>query len=118
VDLGLAAVGIVLAVVLWQVLAAFAADVGSEAPVAGAALDAFELRFSPAAARHTATRPYLTSRPLLQEIMAAAEPVADPQGAVNTVRWDIPGTFNGTAGTWELVVNTSQKIVYHFTFVR
>jgi hypothetical protein len=86
-------------------------------PERDAALDAFELELSPAAARHVAARPYLADRPLIQQIMDAAEPVADPQGAVNTVRWDIAGTFNGSKGTWELVVNTAQKIIYHFAFV-
>jgi hypothetical protein len=113
----LAVVGIVLALVLWQVLTAFAAEVAPEAAVEDAALDAFELELPPAAARHATARPYLVDRPLIQQIMDAAEPVADPQGAVNTVRWDIPGTFNGRKGTWELVVNTGQKIIYHFAFV-
>jgi hypothetical protein len=30
----------------------------------------------------------------------------------------VPGTFNGSEGTWELVVNTVDKIIYHFNFVR
>ncbi|MEN3310188.1 MAG: hypothetical protein V7603_6390 [Micromonosporaceae bacterium] len=118
VNVGLAVVAIVLAVVLWEVFAAFAAQVATEAAVAGAALDAFELEFSEPAASHAATRPFVASRLLIQEIMDAAEPVTDPQGAVNTVRWDVPGTFNGNAGTWELAVNTSQKIIYHVDFVR
>jgi hypothetical protein len=115
----LAVVGIALAVVLWDALAAFGRGVAAEAAVPdGAGLDAFDLVFSGALARHAGSRPFLGSRPLLQEIMDAAEPVADPQGAVNTVRWDVPGRFNGTEGTWELVVNTSQKVVHHFNFVR
>jgi hypothetical protein len=60
----------------------------------------------------------MESRLLIQEIMEAAEPVADPQGALNNLRWDVPGTFNGSEGTWELVVNTVDKIIYHFNFVR
>ncbi len=115
---GVALVGLVLAVVLWQALAAFARQVGAEPPADRPELDAFELELSPTVAAHAASRPYLASRLPVQEIMAAAEPVADPLGAVNTVRWDVPGTYNGCPGSWELVVNTAQKVIYDFNFVR
>jgi hypothetical protein len=114
VKVGLVIIGIVLAVVLWEVFAAAAA----ETVVEGAAIDAFELEFSETAASHIGTRPFMNSRLLIQEIMESAEPIADPQGALNTVRWDVPGAFNGSEGTWELVVNTAEKIIYHFNFVR
>ncbi len=114
VKIGLVLAGIVLAIVLWEVLAAFAAEGALEA----GALDAFELEFSDTAAGHAASRPFMESRLLIQEIMESAEPIADPQGALNTVRWDVPGTFNGSEGTWELVVNTADRIIYHFNFVR
>jgi hypothetical protein len=118
VKIGLVLAGIVLAIVFWEVFAAFAAEAGAEAALEAGALDAFELEFSETAASHAATRPFMESRLLIQEIMDAAEPIADPQGALNTVRWDVPGTFNGSEGTWELVVNTVDKIIYHFNFVR
>jgi hypothetical protein len=58
------------------------------------------------------------NRLLIQEIMESGEPVLDPQGAANTVRWDVPGTYKVVEGTSELVVNTADKIIYHFNFVR
>jgi hypothetical protein len=103
----LALVGIVLAVVLWDALPAFAARTPVE--VTGAVPDAYELSFSPTVASHAGSRPYLADRPLIQEIMESAQPVTDPQGALHTLRWEVPGNFNGTGGTWELVVNTTAK---------
>jgi hypothetical protein len=81
-------------------------------------LDAGELQFSDTAARHAPSRPFMESRQFIQEIIDSGRPVPDPQGAANTVRWDVPGKFNGSEGTWELVVNTVDKIIYHFNFVR
>jgi hypothetical protein len=118
VNVGLVLVGIVLAVVLWDVLAALAPGAGTETATAGATLDASELRLSDTAANHAGTHPFAASRLLLQEIMDAAEPVADPQGALGAVRWDVPGRFNGCAGTWELVVNANERVIYRFDFVR
>ena len=33
------------------------------------------------------------------------------------LRWDVAGTFRGTSGTWELVVDTSTNVIVHFNFV-
>lgn len=118
VKIGLVLAGIVLAIVLWEVFAVVAAEAGAEAALEAGVLDAFELEFSETAAGHAATRPFMESRLLIQEIMESAEPIADPQGALNTLRWEVPGSFNGSQGTWELVVNTVDRIIYHFNFVR
>jgi hypothetical protein len=118
VKIGLVLAGIVLAIVLWEVFAAVAVEAGAEAVLEAGAVDALELEFSETAASHAASRPFMESRLLIQEIMESAEPIADPQGALNTLRWDVPGTFNGSEGTWELVVNTVDRIIYHFNFVR
>lgn len=32
------------------------------------------------------------------------------------LRWDIPGTLNGTKGTWELVIDVDTETVLHFLF--
>jgi hypothetical protein len=71
VKVGLVLAAILLAIVLWEVIAAYAA----ESAVEMAAIDAFELEFSETAAGHAATRPFMESRLLIQEIMEAAEPV-------------------------------------------
>lgn len=115
---GLVLTGLVLVVVLWLVLDRLAAGTTSDAVLEGRLLDATDLAFSEIASEHTANRPYAGSRLLIQEVMDAAEPVADPQGAVHTLRWDVPGTFNGCPGTWELVVDTTEKVIYRFDIVR
>ncbi len=33
------------------------------------------------------------------------------------IRWNVSGTFRGTTGTWELVVDTSTNTIVHFNFV-
>ena len=33
------------------------------------------------------------------------------------IRWNVSGTFRGSTGIWELVVDTSTNIVVHFNFV-
>lgn len=50
-------------------------------------------------------RPFLNNPQLLgKEIMAAGKGVPDPGGVAGALRWDVPGTFRGSQGTWELVV--------------
>jgi hypothetical protein len=115
---GLVLAGLVLVVVLWLVLARLAAGANSDTAVEGRLLDATDLAFTETAAEHTANRPYAGSRLLIQEVMDAAEPIVDPQGALHTLRWDVPGTFNGCPGTWELVINTAEKVIYRFDIVR
>jgi hypothetical protein len=63
-----------------------------------------------------AERPYLSSPNTLREIMAAGKPIADPGGAAGALRWDVPGAFRGSPGTWELVVDPKSKTVLHWLF--
>lgn len=65
------------------------------------------------------SRPYIDSngtRLLLKEIMQAVAPVSDTI-LEKGLRWDVAGTFRGTSGTWELVVDTSTNVIVHFNFV-
>lgn len=65
------------------------------------------------------SRPYIDSDGttlLLKEIMESADPVSDTV-LQSGLRWDISGTFRGSTGTWELVVDTSTNTVVHFNFV-
>lgn len=64
------------------------------------------------------SRPYSNSKLLAQEIMDSGTPSLDPQGVPDVVRWDVPGTFRGRSGTWELVVDTKTSTVLHFLFTR
>jgi RHS repeat-associated protein len=62
-------------------------------------------------------RPYLQSPSTINEIMATGQGVADPGGVAGALRYDVPGTFRGSSGTWQLVVNPNNNIIYHFNFV-
>ena len=44
--------------------------------------------------------------------------VPDPQGVPGALRWDVAGSFNGSSGTWELVVNMRTNEILHFNFVK
>jgi hypothetical protein len=63
-------------------------------------------------------RPYLKSKLLLKEIMEAKVPIPDPRGVPGALRWDVPGTFRGTDGVWELVVDPVSETILHWNFVR
>lgn len=62
-------------------------------------------------------RPYMNSPLTIQEVMDGSTPVLDPGGVPGALRWDTPGTFRGSAGTWELVINTDTNTMLHFNFV-
>lgn len=61
-------------------------------------------------------RPYQQSILLADEIMNAGTPVQDPGGLPNGWRWDVPGAYRGTSGTWELVVDFDTNTIDHFLF--
>lgn len=61
-------------------------------------------------------RPYLNSPYTLQEIMAAGKPIADPRGFPGAVRYDVPGAFRGSQGTFELVIHPESKTVLPWLF--
>lgn len=60
-------------------------------------------------------RPYLSSSQTVEEIMAAGKGIPDPGGVAGATRWDVPGTFRGSEGVWELVVK--DDLILHFNFV-
>jgi hypothetical protein len=62
------------------------------------------------------SRPYGGSIVTIQEIIDAATPVADPQGAPGACRWDVAGTFRGSSGTWQLVIDINTGTILHFLF--
>jgi len=47
-------------------------------------------------------RPFLNSPHTIREIMAGGKGVPDPGGFTGAPRWDVPGTFRGSSGTWQL----------------
>ncbi len=84
---------------------------GGEAGVA-----AEELSLTQTVAKNAATRPYVNSRLVAQEIMNAKPPIPDPGGIPGGLRWDVEGAFNGSKGVYQLVVNPSTKQIVHFLF--
>jgi len=64
----------------------------------------------------TLTRPYINSPLTIQNIIDSAAPTADPGGVSSAVRWDAPGTFNGSSGTYELVIDSKTNTILHFVF--
>lgn len=63
-------------------------------------------------------RPFLDSPHTMNEIMQAADPIPDPGGVPGGLRWDVEGTFRGSEGVWELVVDANTNTVLHFNFVK
>jgi len=61
-------------------------------------------------------RPYLNSPLLVDEIMQAGTAVPDPGGVAGALRWDVPGAFRSSDGTWELVIDPKTKTILHFNF--
>jgi hypothetical protein len=97
---------------------AVAGDTASEIDVEG-------LQFTATVEQHASeltkagvlSRPYLQSSLTIQNIISAVQPVTDPGGVEGALRWDAPGTLNGTQGTWELVIDTTTNRILHFNFV-
>lgn len=52
----------------------------------------------------------------MQEIMNSGEPIPDPGGIPGGLKWQAPGSMNGSAGTWELVVDPGSGTVVHYLF--
>ena len=61
------------------------------------------------------TRPYIQSTQLIQEIMRAAPPIRDPQTATG-LKWVVEGTFNGSRGVFDLVIDPATNTILHFLF--
>ena len=80
------------------------------------ALRASEYTFTETVLKNVSTRPYINSPLTIREITSTGTGVPDPQGLVGALRYDVPGTFNGSQGMWELVINPQTSKVYHFLF--
>jgi len=71
--------------------------------------------------KNIATRPYIKSTQLIQQIMSVAAPIADP-GTATGLKWVVEGTwFNAatkvyTTGVFELVINPDTNTILHFLF--
>jgi hypothetical protein len=61
------------------------------------------------------TRPYINSTHMVQQIMRTTDPMKDP-GTANGLKWVVRGTFNGSNGVYELVINPDTMTILHFVF--
>ena len=61
------------------------------------------------------TRPYINSNQTIQSIIDGGTPVKDTI-LNNGLKWNVPGTFRGITGTWELVVDMDSNTIVHFLF--
>jgi len=89
---------------------------GPEAGAAGETGETGALSLSRTVASHAASRPYVNSRFLAEEIMAAKAPIPDPGGIPGGLRWDVPGSFNGSFGAYQMVVDPATSQIVHFLF--
>ena len=77
-------------------------------------IDIEELKFSDTVKGHL-NRPYQESKLLVKEIMESKSPVVDPQGT-GAWYWEVEGSFNGSQGIYELVVDPNTNTVWHFVY--
>ena len=77
-------------------------------------IDMDNLNFSNTVQNHTG-RPYQDSKLLINEIIESKAPVPDPRGT-NALSWTGEGSFNGSAGYYELIIDPSSNTVWHFVF--
>ena len=77
-------------------------------------IDVGNLNFSNTVNNH-AGRPYQNSLLLINEIIQSKPPVPDPQGT-GALSWTVGGMFNGSMGTFELVIDQLLNTVWHFVF--
>jgi RHS repeat-associated protein len=84
----------------------------------GYGIDIASLKLTDTVAQGLASRPYLHSPLTIRQIIQSRPPIPDPGGVPGALRWDAPGAVQGTAGVWELVVDTRTNTILHFVFKR
>ena len=77
-------------------------------------IDIENLNYSKTVTGHL-DRPYQESKLLINEIMESKTPIPDPQGT-NALYWEVNGTFNGSTGYYELLIDPASNTVWHFVF--
>jgi len=87
--------------------------VGLSSLASNLARNVSKLKYSKTIEGYVKTRKYYKYTSIIKHIIQAATPVKDGKTAL---KWVVPGTINGTKGVWELVINPSTKVIYHFLF--
>ena len=77
-------------------------------------IDVDNLKFSNTVQNHTG-RPYQDLKLLINEIMESKAPMSDPRGT-NALSWTVEGTYNGSKGYYELIIDPTTNTVWHFVF--
>ena len=77
-------------------------------------IDMDNLNFSNTVQNHTG-RPYQDSKLLIDEIIESKAPVPDSRGT-NALSWTGEGSFNGSVGYYELIIDPNSNTVWHFVF--
>jgi hypothetical protein len=75
-----------------------------------------EFSYTQTVLNNVASRPYINSPLLTQEIIDSGMGVADPGGIPGALRFDVPGSFNGSQGFYQLVIQPTTNMIYHFLF--
>ena len=60
-------------------------------------------------------RAYQDSPNTIQSIINSGPPEMDPRGS-NGLWWKVEGNFNGSSGTYELLLSPDEKTIWHFLF--
>lgn len=77
-------------------------------------IDMDNLNYSNTVQNHIG-RPYQDSKLLINEIIESKPPLPDPHGT-NALSWTVEGTFNGSTGYYELIIDPESNTVWHFVF--
>lgn len=52
---------------------------------------------------------------MIKNIIKSTSPVGD-KSLTFGLKWVVRGSYNGTKGIWELVIDVSKKMIVHFLF--
>lgn len=77
-------------------------------------LDIDNLKFSKTVESHTG-RPYQDSKLTIKEIIESSAPSPDPRGT-GALSWNVEGSFNGSSGQYELIIDPQSNTVWHYVF--
>jgi hypothetical protein len=73
------------------------------------------LKLSATVAGEVAQRSYINSASTIQEIIGSAAPVKDAY-LLNGLKWVVQGTYNGSKGIYDLVIDMDTQTIVHFLF--
>ena len=75
-----------------------------------------EFSYTQTVLNNVASRPYINPPLLTQEIIDTGMGVADPGGIPGALRFDVPSSFNESQGFYQLVIQPTTNMIFHFLF--